>query len=67
MKNTLRTWRRKLQVSQVTLAGAARCSPVTISDVERLGHFPRPETRARIAKALGVDVGLLWPGEASNG
>ena len=51
---TLRDLREKVALSQEDLAEAARVQAHTISDIENRKHKPRPSTRRKIAKALGV-------------
>src|SRR5262245_61881400 len=57
----LRDLRLRRQLAQVALAVVAGVSPSLVVAVERYGHRPRPETRARLARALGVSETTLWP------
>lgn len=43
------------------LAVKAHVSPATINTIELYGHFPRSDTRSRIADALGVPESAIWP------
>lgn len=54
--------RQRQGLAQTALAVAAGVSPGLVCAVERYGHRPRPEVRARIARALGVEAASLWPG-----
>jgi transcriptional regulator with XRE-family HTH domain len=48
----------------LTLLGLSARSGVdrtTIHAIERYGHKPRPETRAKLALALNVPEGEIWP------
>lgn len=60
-RDYLRKWRKRLKFTQAELAGVAGCSRVTIILIERLGHYPRPETRHRISNALHVSEAAIWP------
>jgi transcriptional regulator with XRE-family HTH domain len=57
----LRDERLRRQLPQAALAVVAGVSPSLVVAVERYGHRPRPETRARLARALGVSETALWP------
>ena len=59
--NYLRKWRLKLEFSMQELAAKAHVSPATVNTIERYGHFPRADTRSRIAAAMGVSEFLIWP------
>lgn len=60
-QNSLRKWRLKLEFSMQELAVKAHVSPATINTIERYGHFPRADTRSRIAAALGISESVIWP------
>lgn len=66
-KNKLREWRKKLEFTQAELAMAAHCSRATIIWIERLGHYPTPGVRQRIAVALFVSEKALWPANGQEG
>jgi transcriptional regulator with XRE-family HTH domain len=63
----LRDARLRRQLAQAALAVVAGVSPSLVVAVERYGHQPRPETRARLARALGVSEGTLWPPGETRG
>jgi len=60
-KNNLRRFRKKLDLSQGELAGLALCSRATIIWIERLGHYPTPGVRSKLAKGLGMTEAVIWP------
>ena len=43
------------------IAARAGCSPGLIVSVEKHGHVPTPGVRRRLAAAIGVPVGTIWP------
>lgn len=45
----------------IAVSVRAGVGPGTIVAVERHGHTPRPETKEKIAAALGVEVREIWP------
>ena len=57
----MRVWRHQLGFSQQALVVAAGVSIATIVLIEKYGHVPRKNVRARIASALGVKENLIWP------
>lgn len=57
----LRKWRADHGVSLIEVGGLARLSPSTVSRIERGQIRPRPQTKLRIARALGCRVGDLFP------
>ncbi len=59
--NELRTWRHKLGFTQQELTQVAGVSIATIVLIERYGHIPGEDVRARITAALGVRETTLWP------
>jgi transcriptional regulator with XRE-family HTH domain len=59
--NNLRALRLQRGKSLAELAVSGKFGTATLTMIERYGHEPRPETKERIAKALGVDVGNIWP------
>lgn len=61
ISNELRAWRHKLGFTQQKLTQAAGVSIATIVLIERYGHLPGEDVRARIASALGVGETTLWP------
>jgi len=60
-QNYLRKWRLKLKFSMQELAVKAHVSPATLNTIEHYGHYPRADTRSRIAIALGVSKSTIWP------
>lgn len=48
------------------LALEANCSVNTLTLIERYNHCPRPEVRARIARALDCDPTDIWPALAEG-
>jgi transcriptional regulator with XRE-family HTH domain len=60
-QNYLRKWRLTLKFSMQELAVKAYVSPATINTIEHYGHYPRVDTRSRIAAALGLPETLIWP------
>lgn len=61
MVNHLRETRQKRGIAIWGLAARARVSPSLVSAIEKWGYAPRPGTQERIAAALGVSVGEIWP------
>jgi len=59
--NSLRAIRRRQRVSQQELTLLAGVSIATLTLVERYDHTPSPPVRAKIAAALGVSEGVIWP------
>ena len=59
--NNLRIIRLGRDLALWGLAAKAGVSATTLSAVERWGYAPSPEVRRRIAEALGVEVGAIWP------
>lgn len=66
-ENQLREWRKRLGFTQAELATAAHCSRALIISVERLGHYPTPGVRQRIAGALFVSEATIWPKVVTGG
>lgn len=60
-RNNLRRWRRRLEFTQTELSGLAHCSRATIIWIERLGHYPTPGVRSKLATALGISEAVIWP------
>ena len=65
-QNYLRKWRLKLKFSMQELAVKAHVSPATINTIEHYEHYPRADTRSRIAAALGVPESVVWPSLAND-
>jgi len=65
-ENKLKAWRQRLGFTQVALADAAHCAELTIVQIETLNAYPRPATRTRIAKALGLEESFIWPEEGGK-
>jgi len=60
-QNYLRKWRLELGFSMQELAVKAHVSPATVNTIERYGHLPGEDVRARIAAAMGVSESVIWP------
>lgn len=63
----LKSRRAALGWSQRQLAAEAGVAPTTVNYCELYGHQPTPETRQKIANALGVDPDALWPEKEKAG
>ena len=50
----IRELRERAALSQVELARLAGVQPRTVSDIENRKRRPRPSTRRRLARALGL-------------
>ncbi len=61
--NALKNLRAQCGLSNAAVAVRARVGTATITMIERYGYHPRPETKQRIAAALGVDVREIWPSD----
>ena len=59
--NQLRQIRKNRGLAIAGLAAQAGASAAMICAIERWGHVPRPETRERLAQALGATVDQIWP------
>ena len=59
--NALRALRTQRKLSMAAIAVRAKVGTATLTMIERYGHEPRPETKERLARALGVDVQQIWP------
>lgn len=57
--HVIRTRRRRLRYQQQELARLAKLSPSGLSLIEAGRRLPQPETLARLAAALGVQVRTL--------
>ncbi|NOT95737.1 MAG: helix-turn-helix transcriptional regulator [Nitrospira sp.] len=57
----LKSIRTKKGLPIAAVAVRARMGTGTIIMIERHGHNPRPETKQRLAAALGVSVESIWP------
>lgn len=66
MTSRLRTIRLKQGLAIGAVAVRARVGPGTILLIEKYGHMPRLDTQQKIARALGVEVGVIWPGEGRS-
>jgi len=60
-KNQLKALRKMLGFTQAKLAADAHSSRALIISIERLGHYPTPSVRQRIAAALAVSEAIIWP------
>ena len=61
MTHNLKIVRTERGLPIAAVAVKARVGTGTIVMIERYGHVPRPDTKERIAAALGVDVAAIWP------
>lgn len=59
--NRLAAIRKSLHLTQGAIYAMSHVSPNTIVLIERYGHFPTAETRAKLAKALNVQEEDIWP------
>jgi transcriptional regulator with XRE-family HTH domain len=59
--NKLRAFRKKLGFTEQELTQVAGVSIATVVLIERYGHLPGEDVRARIAAALGVSGDAIWP------
>ena len=57
----LRSIRLDRGLAIAAVAVRARVASGTIITIEKYGHNPRPETKQRLAAALGVEVEAIWP------
>lgn len=64
MENRLRELRLGRGMVLQELAVKAGTSPSMLVAIEKYGHLPGPDLRERIAAALGVAEGAIWPGLA---
>jgi transcriptional regulator with XRE-family HTH domain len=60
---TLKSLREEKGMTQAEVAEAAGIRQPHYSKIERGVHSPNIRTATKIAGALDVDVGLIWPGE----
>lgn len=60
-KSRLKAARFKKGLPIVALCVKAGVGTGTIVAIEKHGHDPRPHTKQRIAKALGLGVRAIWP------
>ena len=58
---TLRTMRKRAKLSQGALAAAARVHRRNLIEYERGGLVPSRPVADRLAGALGVEAGTIWP------
>jgi DNA-binding XRE family transcriptional regulator len=61
--NGLKQFRQARGLALYGLAVLAGVSPTMLSAIERWGYQPRPQVCQRIATALGITVGEIWPEE----
>jgi DNA-binding XRE family transcriptional regulator len=61
--NQLRRLRRREGLPMYGLAVKATVSPTIIGMIERYDYRPGMRVRERIATALGVEIGEIWPAE----
>jgi DNA-binding XRE family transcriptional regulator len=61
VRNLLKQVRRRHDLAIYGLSALSKVSPTIISAVERWDYCPSDEVRRRIANALEVSVGDIWP------
>jgi transcriptional regulator with XRE-family HTH domain len=61
MSHILKNIRNERGLPIAAVAVRAKVGTGTIIMIERHGHNPRPETKQRLAAALGVSVEQIWP------
>ena len=61
--NRLRPLRQRAGMAMYGLAVKATVSPTIIGMIERYDYRPGMRVRERIATALGVEIGEIWPAE----
>jgi transcriptional regulator with XRE-family HTH domain len=62
----IKFFRFRRQFSQADLAEKAQISITSLSDIERGNNFPQAKTLCNLAKALDVEVWLLFRGEVTS-
>jgi len=62
----IKFYRFRRQLSQADLAEKAKISITSLSDIERGNNFPQAKTLCNLAKALDVEVWLLFRGENTS-
>jgi len=60
LSKNIKTLRNRRSLSQIELAEKADISIPFLSNIERSNKWPHPETLVKIAKALEVDVFMLF-------
>ena len=64
--NTVRYWRKRLDIRQLELVSMTGISTSTLNATERYGYLPGEDVRQRLARALGISEDKLWPNLVSN-
>jgi DNA-binding XRE family transcriptional regulator len=64
--NLLKQVRHRCGLAIYGLSALSGVSPAVICAVERWNYSPRDEVRQRIAVALGVEVGQIWPAQETH-
>jgi len=62
----IKFFRFRKQFSQAVLAEKANISVMSLSNIERGNNFPQAVTLCNLAKALGVEVWVLFRGEVAT-
>ena len=62
----IKFFRFRRQLSQADLAGKAKISITSLSDIERGNNFPQAKTLCNLANALDVEVWALFRGESTS-
>lgn len=60
MTNKVKDYRRRLGITQKTLAETSQIGQATISEIENQKYIPRADTAIRIARALNTTVENLF-------
>jgi|GEM_PF-2893817 len=60
-KNHILEIRKKKGLAQMEVSVKAGCSQSKLLSIEKYGFMPQPDLRQRIAKALDVSEGEVWP------
>ncbi len=67
VRNLLKQVRHRQDLAIYGLSALCGVSPTTLCAIERWDYSPCHEVRQRIAQALGVRIGDIWPAEEVQG
>lgn len=67
MNSMLKSIRLAKGLPIVAVAVRARVGSGTIIAIEKHGHTPTPQTKHKIASALGVETAAIWPNDRGDG